>query len=85
MEVGCYAYGGAAECGNGGFILLKGTDPDSSGILEDGIVPTSSEREQADYLETQLDLLANVDAQAVFVCLFITVHADGRGGKGPII
>ncbi|KAL4935034.1 hypothetical protein BDV06DRAFT_234774 [Aspergillus oleicola] len=67
MELGCCAYEGAAERGDGGFILLKGTNPDSSGIFENGIVPTRSEREQADYLGTQLGLLASADFHAVFV------------------
>ncbi|KAL4926793.1 uncharacterized protein BDV17DRAFT_299389 [Aspergillus undulatus] len=70
MEIGCCAYEGAAERGDGGFILLKGTNPDGSGIFENGIVPTRSEREQADYLDTQLGLLASADVHAVFVYVF---------------
>jgi len=70
MEVGCCAYEGAAERGDAGFTILKGTNPDGSGIFEDGVVPTRSEREQADYLDTQLGLLANADIHAVFVHVF---------------
>lgn len=82
MEVGCCAYEGAAERGDGGFILLKGTNPDSSGIFEDGVVPTRSEREQADYLGTQLDLLANADVHAVFAYVFsFPCMPTGEGAK----
>ncbi|PYI18066.1 hypothetical protein BO99DRAFT_336222 [Aspergillus violaceofuscus CBS 115571] len=72
MEVGCCAYEGAAARGDGGFALLKGRNPDGSGVFEGDIVPTRSEREQADYLETQLGLLARPEAQvnAVFVYVF---------------
>ncbi|RAK79165.1 uncharacterized protein BO72DRAFT_425465 [Aspergillus fijiensis CBS 313.89] len=72
MEVGCCAYEGAAVRGDGGFALLKGRNPDGSGVFEGDIVPTRSEREQADYLETQLGLLARAEAQvdAVFVYVF---------------
>jgi hypothetical protein len=70
MEVGCCAYERAAERGDGGFMLLKGTNSDGSGIFEGGIVPTRSEREQAYYLNTQLNLLAAADVHAVFVYVF---------------
>ncbi|OJJ97780.1 hypothetical protein ASPACDRAFT_1890317 [Aspergillus aculeatus ATCC 16872] len=72
MEVGCCAYEGAAVRGDGGFVLLKGRNPDGSGVFEGDIVPTRSEREQADYLESQLGLLARAEAQvdAVFVYVF---------------
>jgi hypothetical protein len=70
MEVGCCAYEGAAARGDGGFILLKGTNPDGSGIFEGGVIPTRSEREQADYIDTQLNLLAQANVHAVFVYVF---------------
>ncbi|OJJ07900.1 hypothetical protein ASPVEDRAFT_89133 [Aspergillus versicolor CBS 583.65] len=70
LEVGCCAYEGAASRGDGGFILLKGTNPDGTGIFEDDIVPTRSEKEQADYVGTQLSLLANADVDAVFIYVF---------------
>lgn len=70
MELGCCAYEGAAERGDGGFVLLKGTNPDGSGIFENDVVPTRSEREQADYLGTQLNLLSGADVHAVFVFVF---------------
>ncbi|RJE19662.1 hypothetical protein PHISCL_08000 [Aspergillus sclerotialis] len=70
LEVGCCAYEGAAARGDGGFILLQGTNPDGSGVFKDGIVPTRSEEEQADYVGTQLDLLAKADVHAVFIYVF---------------
>ncbi|PVH89809.1 hypothetical protein DL98DRAFT_5318 [Cadophora sp. DSE1049] len=70
MEFGCCAYEGAAKRGDGGFMLLKGTNPDGTGIFMDNIVPTRSEREQADYVGTQLELLAGADVHAVFVFVF---------------
>ncbi|KAL4885722.1 hypothetical protein BJY04DRAFT_179118 [Aspergillus karnatakaensis] len=70
MEVGCCAYEGAAARGAGGFMVLKGRNPDGSGIFEDGVVPTRSEREQADYVGTQLGLLADANVQGVFIYVF---------------
>jgi hypothetical protein len=82
LEVGCCAYEGAAARGDGGFILLKGTDPDGSGVFEDDIIPTRSEEEQADYVGTQLDLLANADAHAVFVYVFsFPCKRSGEGAR----
>lgn len=81
MEVGCCAYEGAADRGDGGFMLLKSTNPDGSGVFEGGVVPTRSEREQADYLGTQLSLLAAADVHAVFV--FVFSFPCMRKGEGP--
>lgn len=81
MEVGCCAYEGAAGRGDGGFMLLKSTNPDGSGVFEGGVVPTRSEREQADYLGTQLNLLAAADVHAVFVYVFS--FPCMRRGEGP--
>lgn len=82
MEVGCCAYEGAAVRGDGGFILLKGMNPDGSGIFQDDVVPTRSEREQADYIGTQLGLLANADVYAVFVYVFsFPCMRAGEGAK----
>ena len=80
LEVGCCAYEGAAERGDGGFVLLKGTNPDGTGIFENDIVPTRNEKEQADYVGTQLELLKNagVDAAFIFVFSFPCMPA-GRG------
>ncbi|KAF4269495.1 hypothetical protein CNMCM8812_001499 [Aspergillus fumigatus] len=69
-KVGCCAYEGAAERGDGGFALLKGTNPDGTGIFENDIVPTRSEKEQADYVGTQLELLNKAGVDAAFVFLF---------------
>jgi hypothetical protein len=82
MEVGCCAYEGAAARGDGGFALLQGANPDGSGIFEGGVVPTRSEREQADYVGTQLELLANADVHAVFVYVFsFPSLRTGEGAK----
>lgn len=70
LEVGCCAYEGAAARGDGGFILLQGTNPDGTGVFQDGVVPTRSEDEQADYVGTQLELLAKADVHAVFIYVF---------------
>ncbi|UKZ97197.1 uncharacterized protein TrAFT101_011963 [Trichoderma asperellum] len=70
LEVGCCAYEGAAERGDGGFVLLKGTNPDGTGIFENDTVPTRSEKEQADYVGTQLELLNNAGVDAAFIYLF---------------
>ncbi|UIB00368.1 hypothetical protein KUD97_01455 [Desulfovibrio desulfuricans] len=80
MEVGSCAYEGAGRLGAGGFMLLEGTNPDGTGIFKDGIVPTRSEREQADYIEEQLNLLtsSNIDGVFIFVFSFPTFpHAEG--------
>ncbi|KAI7107267.1 hypothetical protein KC340_g10489 [Hortaea werneckii] len=70
MEVGCCAYEGAGARGDGGFALLKGVNSDGSGIFENDAVPIRSEKEQADYIETQLRLLQSQDLHAAFVFLF---------------
>lgn len=70
MEVGCCAYEGAAVLGGEGFAILEGTNPDGTGIFKDGIVPVRSETEQADYVETQIRLLAGAAAEAVFIFVF---------------
>ena len=82
LEVGCCAYEGAAERGDGGFVLLKGTNPDGTGIFENDIVPTRSEKEQADYVGTQLVLLdkAGVDAAFIFLFSFPCMPA-GQGAR----
>ncbi|SOE52091.1 hypothetical protein ODI_R3915 [Orrella dioscoreae] len=72
MEVGSCAYEGAGKLGAGGFMNLLGTNPDGSGIFRDDVVPTRSEREQADYVEEQLGLLSGADAgvDGVFIYVF---------------
>ncbi|KAL4904323.1 hypothetical protein BDW74DRAFT_178908 [Aspergillus multicolor] len=82
MEVGCCAYEGAAERGDGGFALLKGTNPDGSGIFEGGIVPTRSEAEQADYLGAQLGLLDSAEAGVDGVFVFVFAFPCMRAGEG---
>jgi hypothetical protein len=80
MEFGCCAYEGAAARGDGGFVLLEGTNADGTGIFKDGAVPSRSEREQADYVETQLNLLAQADVHAAFVYVF--AFPAMRAGEG---
>ncbi|MFE9445839.1 hypothetical protein ACFYO2_44595 [Streptomyces sp. NPDC006602] len=82
MEVGCCTYEGAAVRGDGGFMILQGVNPDGSGIFEGGVVPTRSEREQADYAGRQLELLADADVHAVFVFTFsFPAMRTGEGAK----
>ncbi|RDW92921.1 uncharacterized protein DSM5745_00243 [Aspergillus mulundensis] len=82
MEVGCCAYEGAAERGDGGFALLKGTNPDGSGIFEGGVVPTRSEAEQAGYIGTQLGLLDSAEAGVDGVFVFVFAFPCMRAGEG---
>lgn len=70
MEVGCCAYEGAAARGAGGFAILQGTNPDGSPKYEGGKTPVRSEREQADYVETQVRLLSNARVDGVFIYVF---------------
>jgi hypothetical protein len=70
MEVGSCAYEGAGVLGAGGFMRLQGTNPDGTGIFTDGIVPTRSEREQADYAAEQLGLLETAGVEGVFIFVF---------------
>jgi hypothetical protein len=79
-EVGCCTYEGAAVRGAGGFMIFKGVNPDGSGIFEGGVVPARSEREQADYVETQLNLLARAGVDGVFV--FVFSFPTFRTGEG---
>ncbi len=82
MEVGCCAYVGGAKAGGGGFMILEGINPDGSGKFKGGVVPTRSEREQADYIETQVKLLANNDAEGVFIFVFAApFYPHGEGAK----
>lgn len=82
MEVGCCAYEGAGALGAGGFMRLQGTNPDGTGIFADGVVPTRSEREQADYAEEQLRLLNGAGLVGAFIYVFSFPtyrHAEGAG------
>lgn len=56
MEVGCCAYRGAAQMGSAGHTVLQGTTPDGkTGIYQGGTPPIRDEREQADYVQTQIE------------------------------
>jgi len=82
MEVGSCAYEGAAKLGGGGFMILEGVDPDGSGRFRDGVTPKRNETEQADYIETQVKLLANNDADGIFIYVFaFPLYPHGEGNK----
>lgn len=82
MEVGSCAYEGAGKLGAGGFMNLLGTNPDGSGIFANDVVPTRSEREQADYIEEQLKLLSGPNARVdgVFIYVFSFPTFPHRSG-----
>lgn len=82
MEVGSCAYEGAAAKGDGGFAIFQGVNPDGTIIYQDNIIPVRSEKEQADYVETQATLLADSDADGVFIYVFafpIFPHSEEIG------
>lgn len=82
MEVGSCAYEGAGRLGGGGFALLEGVNPDGSGKFADGIVPTRSEREQADYVAEQLQLLSRANIDGVFIYVFsFPAYPIGEGDR----
>ncbi|MGF6958672.1 hypothetical protein [Paraburkholderia youngii] len=82
MEVGSCAYEGAGKLGAGGFMRLQGTNPDGTGIYTDGIIPTRSEREQADYVEEQLELLNDAGVDGVFIYVFsFPTYRYGEGAR----
>lgn len=82
METGCCAYVGGGEAGGGGFLIFEGVNPDGSGKFKDDVVPTRSEKEQADYVETQITLLANNGAEGIFIFEFAApFYTHGEGAK----
>lgn len=70
MEVGSCTYEGAAVRGSGGFAILQGTNPDGTIKYEGGKTPIRSEKEQADYVETQINLLSKTEVQGIFIFVF---------------
>ncbi len=70
MEVGSCTYEGAAARGAGGYTVLQGTNPDGTGIYEGGKIPIRSEKEQADYIETQINILKSTGIEGVFIYVF---------------
>ena len=82
MEVGSCAYVGAAKVGAGGFLILEGRNPDGTGKWKDGVVPTRSEKEQADYVEQQVTTLSNAGMTGVFVYVF--AQEEMTAGEGAM-
>ena len=70
MEVGSCAYEGAGAKGDGGFAVFQGVNPDGTVIYTDGIIPVRSESEQADYVQTQVELLNKSGVEGVFIFEF---------------
>ncbi|EXF80871.1 hypothetical protein CFIO01_03379 [Colletotrichum fioriniae PJ7] len=80
MEFGCCAYEGAAALGAGGFMLLRGTNPDGTGSFAGDVVPKYSETEQADYVEAIIKILARAEVDAMFVYVFsFPTYRTGEG------
>ncbi len=81
MEVGSCTYEGAGARGAGGFMILQGTNPDGTPKYAGGTPPTRSEREQADYVETQVRVLnkAGVDGVFIYVFAFPLYPYDEKG------
>lgn len=70
MEVGCCAYEGAARKGSYGYAVLQGTTSDGQGIYENGVTPVRNEREQAEYLRQQIEIISKTGTQGMFVYVF---------------
>lgn len=82
MEFGCCTYAGAAKLGGGGYMVLEGSNPDGSGRFKNGVVPTRSEEEQADYVETQTKLIVNSGVEGLFVYVYaLPLYSHGEGAK----
>lgn len=82
MEIGSCTYEGAAIRGGYGFAILHGTNPDGTGIYEGGKIPVRSEKEQADYIETQINILSKTDVDGVFIYVFsfpIMPYSEEKG------
>lgn len=70
MEVGCCAFEGAAAMGSAGFTVCSGEDENGNGIYAGGSAPARSEKEQADYAETQIRLLNDAGIEGMFIFEF---------------
>lgn len=83
MELGSCAYEGAGEKGDGGFAVLQGAKPDGTGIYLDNKVPVRDEKEQADYIETQINVLndTNIDGAYIYVFAFPIMPYSGPGNR----
>ncbi|MEU1300698.1 hypothetical protein [Streptomyces shenzhenensis] len=81
-EFGACKYEGAGALGGGGFAVLQGANPDGTGLWEGGVVPTRSETEQADYIDTQAGLMTAAGVDALFVFEFSKpALPTGEGAK----
>lgn len=83
MEIGCCAYEGAARRGSRGWRIMSGADEGGNGQFENGIVPTRSETEQADYLEHNLGIFEShpgVGGAFIF-CFYQQDYPTGEGAK----
>lgn len=82
MEVGCCTYVGAAARGAMGFMVLETTNPDGTGKFADGVVPTRSEREQANYVGEVLELLDTAGVDGTFIYVFSAPgYPTGTGAR----
>lgn len=70
MEVGCCTFEGAAALGGGGFTVCQGVDENGNGVYLGGEKPKRSEKEQADYAETQIRLLSDSGIEGMFIFEF---------------
>lgn len=82
MEVGSCTYDGAAKMGAGGFMLLEGVNSDGTARFIDDKVPVRSEKEQADYVSEQLQLLEKNEVDGVFIYVFsFPIYTFGEGAR----
>ncbi|MFF2844105.1 hypothetical protein [Paenarthrobacter sp. NPDC057981] len=82
LEFGSCAYEGAAAKGDAGFAVLLGRNPDGSGNFVDDVVPVRKEKEQADYVAEQLELLDQAGFDHAFVYQFNhPAYPAGEGAK----
>lgn len=72
------------SCGawRGWFMALLGVDSDGTGRFVDDLVPTRSEKVQADYVGEQLELLHGAGVDGVFIYVFsFPAYPAGEGAK----
>jgi hypothetical protein len=79
LELRCCAYKAAAR-GDGGSILLEGTNSDGTEKFQDDVVPTRSEEERAQYVSMNIGLLRKEEMYGAFVYVFS--YLSMRLGEG---